>query len=377
MTVQLGYDEDHALLREQARRWLAGRVTPAELRRLASDARGDEPAWWKLLSELGWAGLVAPEKCGGAGLGAVALAVLCEETGRALLPSPVLATLLASKLIELAANDAQRERWLPRIARGEALATIAHVEARGVWEADATSAQLDAGRVSGAKAHVWAAPTAQLFVVPVREQAGGDASRALRIAVVEANAPGVTALAEATLDASRRQGRVHFERAECDVLAGDGDAAWRAWRPWAQTALAAEMAGGADAALVMTAAYAQTRVQFDRPIGSFQAIKHPLVNVLVAIEQLRTLVYTAASALDAGSSEAPLLARMAKAAASEAYPFACSRAVQFHGGYGFTEDCDAHLYLRRALASRPAFGDAREQRAAIASALLEGGAELP
>ena len=377
MTVQLGYDEDHALLREQARRWLAGRVTPAELRRLAKDARGDEPAWWKQSSELGWAGLVAPEKCGGAGLGAAALAVLCEETGRALLPSPLLATLLASKLIEFAANDEQRERWLPRIARGEALATVAHVEASGAWDADATSALLDAGRVSGAKAHVWAAPTAQLFVVPVREQGRADASGALRVAVVEANASGVTAEAETTLDASRRQGRVRFEAAACDVLAGDGDAAWRAWRPWAQTALAAEMAGGADAALAMTAAYAQTRVQFDRPIGSFQAVKHPLVNVLIAIEQLRTLVYTAASALEAGSAEAPLLARMAKAAASEAYPFACSRAVQFHGGYGFTEDCDAHLYLRRALASRPAFGDAREQRAAIASALLEGGAELP
>ena len=177
MTVQLGYDEDHALLREQTRRWLAGRVTPAELRRLAKDARGDEPAWWKQSSELGWAGLVAPEKCGGAGLGAVALAVLCEETGRALLPSPRLATLLASKLIEFAANDAQRERWLPRIARGEALATVAHVEASGAWAADATSALLDAGRVSGAKAHVWAAPTAQLFVVPVREQGRADNER--------------------------------------------------------------------------------------------------------------------------------------------------------------------------------------------------------
>ncbi|HEU4428562.1 MAG TPA: acyl-CoA dehydrogenase family protein, partial [Myxococcota bacterium] len=106
-------------------------------------------------------------------------------------------------------------------------------------------------------------------------------------------------------------------------------------------------------------------------------IKHPLVNVLIATEQLRSLVYAAASALDAGDPAAPLLARMAKAAASEAYPYACSRAVQFHGGYGFTEECDAHLYLRRALASRPAFGDAREHRAAIARALLDAGADLP
>lgn len=373
MTVRLHYDDECGQLRDQARRWLAERVTPAALRRLAKDARGDDPSWWKQLGELGWTGLVAPEKCGGAGLGAVQLAVLCEEAGRKLLPAPLLPTLLASKLIELAASDAQRERWLPSIARGEAIATLAHVETSGAWELHETSAALADAALRGEKAHVWAAPTARLFVVPARAAANG----ALRIAVVEAAAGGVTVDAEVALDPSRRQGRVRFAAAACDVLAGDAEAAWRAWLPWAQLALAAEMAGGADAALAMTTAYAQTRVQFDRPIGSFQAIKHPLVDVLIAIEQLRTLVYTAASALDAGDAAAPLLARMAKAAASEAYPFACSRAVQFHGGYGFTEDCDAHLYLRRALASRPAFGDARAQRAAIAEALLEPGAELP
>jgi alkylation response protein AidB-like acyl-CoA dehydrogenase len=371
MTVRLRYDEDHALLRDEARRWLAERATPAELRRLAQDARGDDPAWWKQLAELGWTGLTVPEKCGGAGLGALALAVMCEESGRRLLPSPLMPTLLAAKAIELAGNDAQRERWLPRIARGEAIATLAYAEASGAWEAGETSATIAGARLSGNKAHVWAAPVVHAFVVPAREHG------ALRFAVVDSRDAGVAREAEVVIDPSRRQGRVRFERAACDVLTGDADAAWRALIPWAQLALAAELAGAADAALAMTAAYARTRVQFDRPIGSFQAIKHPLVNVLIGVEQLRTLVYVAASALDAGDAEAPLLARMAKAAASETAPHACNRAVQFHGGYGFTEDCDAHLYLRRALASRVAFGDARSQRAAIASALLEGGAELP
>jgi alkylation response protein AidB-like acyl-CoA dehydrogenase len=241
------------------------------------------------------------------------------------------------------------------------------VEPGGAWEADATSATLEGGRVTGAKHHVWAAGTAQVLVVPARERG------ALRFTVVRADAAGVAVEAESGLDPSRRAGRVRFASAPCDVLAGDAEAAWLAWRPWAWLALAAEMAGGADAALVMTAAYAATRVQFDKPIGSVQAIKHPLVNVLIAIESLRTLVYAAASALDAGDPEAERLARMAKAAASETYPFACARAVQFHGGYGFTEDCDAHLYLRRALASRPALGDGREHRAAIAATLLGDG----
>jgi len=188
--------------------------------------------------------------------------------------------------------------------------------------------------------------------------------------VVRTDAAGIAIEAEAGLDPSRRTARVRFTGAPCEALAGDAEAAWRTWLPWAWLTLAAEMAGGADAALAMTASYAATRVQFDKAIGSFQAVKHPLVNVLIAVEQLRTLVYAAASALDAGDAEAERLARMAKAAACEAYPFACSRAVQFHGGYGFTEDCDAHLYLRRALASRPALGDGREHRAAIAASLL-------
>jgi alkylation response protein AidB-like acyl-CoA dehydrogenase len=368
MSFTLRYDEEHALLRDGARRWLAERVTPAVLRRLAADARGDDPALWRELAALGWTGLVVPEAQGGAGLGAVHLAVLAEESGRRLLPAPLLPTLLAAKLIELAADAAQRERHLPAIARGEIVATLPHVEPDGAWDAGATRATCAGGRISGTKHHVWAAPSAQRLVVPAREGA------TLRLALVHAGAGGVEIEPERGVDPSRRSGRVRLTEVECELLSGDADAAWRAFRPWAWLALAAEMAGGADAVLALTAAYAVTRVQFDKPIGSFQAIKHPLVNVLIAVEQLRTLVYAAASALDAGDPEAERLARMAKAAASEAYPFACSRAVQFHGGYGFTEDCDAHLYLRRALASRPALGDAREHRAAIAAGLLEGGA---
>ncbi len=366
MSSTLRYDDEHALLRSEARRWLGERVTPAELRRLAQDARGDDPALWKEIAALGWTGLVSPEAQGGAGLGAMHLAVLAEESGRRLLPSPLLPTLLAAKGIELAGDGAQRERWLPEIARGDAVAALAHVEADGAWEAGATSVTLDAGRVSGVKHHVSAAGTAQLLLAPARERG------VLRLVVVRADAAGVAIEAERGVDPSRRTARVRFAGAPCEALAEDAEAAWRAWRPWAWLALAAEMAGGADASLAMTAAYAATRVQFDKAIGSFQAIKHPLVNVLIAVEQLRTLVYAAASALDAGDAEAERLARMAKAAASEAYPYACSRAVQFHGGYGFTEDCDAHLYLRRALASRPALGDGREHRAAIAAGLLDG-----
>ncbi len=365
MTLKLRYDDEHALLRDEARRWLAERVTPAELRRLAKDARGDDPSLWKALAELGWTGLAVPERFGGAGLGALHTAVLLEECGRRLLPSPLLPTLLTARLLDLAGDETQRERWLPRIARGELVAALAHVEADGAWQASETRASCAGGRVSGAKHCVWAAPSADLFVVPVLKNG------ALRFALVEASAGGVAVEPEVGLDPSRRQGRVRFENAPAELLAGEGEAAWRAFLAFAWLALAAEMAGGADAALALTAEYAKTREQFGKPIGSFQAIKHPLVNVLIAVEELRTLVYAAAAAIEAGDAEAETLARMAKAAASETYPWACSRAVQFHGGYGFTDDCDAHLYLRRAQCTRPAFGDARQQRAAIAATLLD------
>jgi len=179
--------------------------------------------------------------------------------------------------------------------------------------------------------------------------------------------------AELGLDPSRRQGRVRMAGvalAPDAVMPRDAEAVWREVLPWILVGLSAEMAGGTDTLLSMTAEYAATRRQFDRAIGSFQAVKHPLVDVLMDLEKLRSLVYAAATAADDGAEDALLLARMAKAQASEVYPFAAGRAVQLHGGYGFTEECDAHLFLRRAQCSRPAFGDARHHRARIADAVL-------
>jgi alkylation response protein AidB-like acyl-CoA dehydrogenase len=205
MSSALRYDEEHALLRAEARRWLE-HITPAELRRLAKDHRGDAPETWRELAVLGWTGLVIPEAQGGAGLGAVHLAVLAEESGRQLLPSPLLPTLLAGKLIELAGDAAQRERWLPGVARGETVGALAHVEPDGAWEAGATRATLAGGRVSGAKHHVWAAPTAQLLVAPARE---GDA---LRFCVLRADAPGVAVEPEVGVDPWRGTVRFLFEK---------------------------------------------------------------------------------------------------------------------------------------------------------------------
>lgn len=365
ISTRLVYTEDQGLLRDEVRRLLEARSSLEAVRGLLTDTRGDDPAVWSELAAMGWLGLVTPAEHGGAGLGALEFAILAEEAGRTLLPSPLLAHLIATKLIDWGGSASQRAAWLPRLASGEVRATWAHVEASGAWRVDDTTVAEEGGRLHGTKAFVWAAESSDLFCVPVQ------VDEEIRIALVKGDAPGVRIAGEAVLDRTRRQGRVTLEGVEPEaLLERPASEVEERLLPIVWMAMAAESVGGADAALTMTASYAATREQFGKPIGAFQAIKHPLVNVLISIEHARSLVYAAACSIDAGNDDSVLLARMAKATACDAYGFATSRAIQFHGGFGFTEDCDAHLYRRRALASRPVFGDAGYHRQRIADAVL-------
>ncbi len=366
MAVTLRYDETHALLRQEARRWLGERFPLGRVRALADSARGEDPGDWKALAELGWLGLALDESEGGAGLGATALAVVLEECGRALLPCPLLGSTLAGLALAFGGSLEQKARWLPPIARGETRVALAHVGPDGAWRAEDAGVVLAGRRLRGALARVEGGAEADLFVVLVREDGQP------RLALVEATAPGVARAAENALDRTRRTARLSLENVALSAEALLPQPAARVFErllPIACVALAAEMAGGADALLATTSAYAATRAQFERPIGSFQAVKHPLVNVLIQVESLRSLVYAAASALESGAAEAESLARMAKAAASDAYVFAASRAVQLHGGFGFTQDCDAQLFFKRAQTTRGAWGDALHHRRWLADRL--------
>ncbi len=367
MSDHIIYTEDQEVLRDEARRWLAEEAPLERTRELVDDLRGDAPETWRELAELGWLGMGVAECYGGAGLGTVDQAIVAEEAGRVLLPSPVLPQWLAAAVVARAGSHDQCEQWLPALASGERRATWAHVEPDGGWRAIDTRVQLKDGRASGSKAFVWGATTADLLCVPL--QSDGE----VRVAIVDAQASGVSIEPEQTLDRTRRQGRVRLEDVAVEasaLLERPANEIEQTLLPWAWALLAAESVGAANAALDMTADYAIQRKQFNKQIGSFQAIKHPLVNVLLACEQARSLVYAAASALDQVDPGAPQLARMAKVAASEAFTFATSRAIQFHGGYGFTDECDAHVYLRRAQASRAAFGDPAHHRRRIADTLL-------
>ena len=370
--ADFGFTPEHELLRDSARRFLEARCPASEVRRLGEDPLGHDPKLWRDMAELGWLGLVLPEEHGGAGLGHLHLALLLEEMGRVLLPSPFFGCLLAGIAIREGGSEAQRARWLPALASGETLATLAFCEPTASWEPDAVEARAepaDGGFVlRGRKTHVEGAASAALVVAPFREPDGGIALFAVELPAANARVE-----REIGVDATRRAARIDFEGVRVGAgarLAGDGLGALRATllRGWA--ALAAEMVGGADAVLEMTRRYAIVRKQFDRPIGSFQAVKYPLVDTLVGVELARTHALAAAAALDRSPETAEPLARMAKALASEVYPAAVRRGVQLHGGFGFTIDCDVQLYFKRALASRGALGDGVHHRRHLAENLF-------
>lgn len=374
MPSDFGFTDEHGLLRDEARRFLQERCPPSEVRRLAEDPLGHDPALWKELAELGWLGLTIPEALGGAGFGSLHLALLLEEMGRCLLPSPYLSHVLAAGALEAAGSPQQRQRWLPALAAGDVVATIALCEPPLCFEPEAVEARAEPVSggflLHGRKVHVQDAASAELLLAPFREPEGGVALFAL-----ELPADGVTLDAECGVDRTRRTVRMDFGGARAPAearLEGDGAAALRDTFVRGYAALAAEMVGGAEATLEMTRRYAVERKQFGRSIGSFQGVKHPLVDMMVGVELARSHALAAGAALDHAPSSAETPARMAKALASDVYAQVVRKGVQLHGGYGFTIDCDVHLYFKRALVSRAMLGDGIHHRRHLARELLGG-----
>jgi alkylation response protein AidB-like acyl-CoA dehydrogenase len=370
--TDFGCTEEHALLRGEARRFLAERLPIAELRRQVDAGVRLDRGLWKEIAQLGWVGLVLPERFGGAGLGWLHLAILMEEMGRRLVPGPFLGSLLAGIAIERGASDAQRERWLPAIASGETIASLALVEPGGGFEPGTTAASADPVEggwvLRGRKTHGVGGADAGLVVAAFREPSGR-----VSLFAIELPAPGVTAEDEVSIDPTRPTARIAFDGVRVGAearLAGDGAAALADTLVRGCAALAAEQVGGAESVLQLTRQYAIDRKQFERPIGFFQAVKHPIVDMMCGIELARSLTCGAAAALDAGTPGAEVHARMAKALAGDVYAQAVRKGVQLHGGYGFTWDCDVHLYFRRAMWSRPMLGDAIHHRRHLAGTLF-------
>ncbi|MBS01693.1 MAG: acyl-CoA dehydrogenase [Gammaproteobacteria bacterium] len=366
-----GFGEDEAMLRDSARRWFEDHYPPERLHTLvAADSdphRANEAAWaredWAAIAELGWAAACVPEAAGGAGLSFVAALGLAEEAGRAGYPGPLEATLAATAVLN-ACGDAAGSA-LGEIAAGRAYG-VAVAGLEGIVDGSTDVAVQD-GRLTGRAAWVQDARKVERFVVAARGDDG------LGLYAVDAAADGVAVVPDAIVDLTRDQATLLFAGCDATELAapGQGHAALETALPALLALVAADMVGAGEWLLQTTAEYARTRQQFDRPLGFFQAIKHPLVNVMIAIDRARSLTWNAGCAVDHEPADALRFARMAKSEASDMAGFAASRAVQFHGGIGFTWECYVHMFFKRQLHSQVLLGDGRHQRAKLAELLID------
>ena len=367
-----GFGEDEGMLRDAARRFLEDHYTPDQLHALVASESGLEranvAAWnqehWAQVVELGWPAVCVPQDAGGVGMPLVAAVALAEEVGKAAFPSPLLATLQATCILNACGTDAARQA-LRDIAGGAATSVAIH-DRRGRFGAGHTDVTYMDGLLRGEAAFVQEARKAERFLV----RAGHGDGRGLYL--VDASAAGLRIVPDAIVDLTRDQATLTLEGVEAvEIVApGRGDAVVAQALPAMLCIASADMVGAGEWLLQTTAEYARTRTQFDRPLGFFQAIKHPLVDCMLDIDAAKSLTYNAACAVDHEPERALAFARMAKAAASDMAVATASRAVQFHGGIGFTWECHVHLFFKRQMHGQVLLGDARHHRALLADDLI-------
>jgi alkylation response protein AidB-like acyl-CoA dehydrogenase len=366
--VNFAFSEEQEELRRSVRRFLDDKSPIPEVRRLMETTDGYDPAVWAQMgTQLGLQGLAIPEEHGGSGFTYVELIVVLEEMGRSLLCAPYFATIaLAANAILTSGDDAAKKELLPGIASGETIATLAFTEDNGRWdEGGINTAATRAGdgwTLDGHKMFVLDGHVANLLVVAARTAAG------LSLFAIEGNAAGVTRTPLATMDQTRKQARLELSGTPGRLIGTDGGASAGLSRTLdlAAVALAAEQVGGAQRCLDMSVEYAKERVQFGRPIGSFQAIKHKCADMLLEVESAKSAAYYAGWAAAESSDELPVVASLAKAYCSDAYFHAAAENIQIHGGIGFTWEHDAHLYFKRAKSSELLLGDPTYHRELLA-----------
>lgn len=343
--MNFDYSDDQKFLKDEARKFLEAECPPARVRAVLDDpARSYDTELWAKTAGQGWLGAAIPEAHGGLGLGHIELCAIAEELGRVCAPIPFASTVyFLAEALMLAGSDAQKARWLPKIAAGEVIGAFATAEGPGAVSAAHVQARVEGGRLTGTKVPVTDGDVADLAVVLAKE--GGQAG----LYLVELGGPGVARETLKTLDPTRGAARLSFDGAPAERLgaAGEGLALAEQVMDRAAVLLAFEQVGGADRCLAMAKDYAMERYAFGRVIASYQAIKHKLADVYVKNELARSNAYYGAWALNAGAAELPIAASAARVAASEAFWFASKENIQTHGGMGFTWEVDCHLYYRR------------------------------
>jgi alkylation response protein AidB-like acyl-CoA dehydrogenase len=374
--MDITLNEEQSLIAETAQAFAKDALTPARIRELESSENGFDPETWRQMAGLGWTGAVFPEEYGGSGLGWVELALIVEALGRGAVPSPIFAAVVeAGALLLEAGSPEQRRAWLPRIAAGEAIVTSAMIETDGGCSPDRIRTGIarkgSTCVVNGTKLFVRDAGVAEAFICLGRDP--GDVTR-LTLVLVPADAKGIS---RRRLPAAGGETlwEVTFDGVTVphDAVIGAPGGAW----PHVERLLlrgaamkSAELVGIGQAALDLTVAYARTRVQFGRAIGTFQAVQHHCADMYRAITVSRLLAWQAATRFDSGKSALREVA-MAKAKASEAIPEVTRTAHQIHGAFGFYRDYPLELYYHRAFAAAATYGDVNHQRRALARLLRD------
>jgi alkylation response protein AidB-like acyl-CoA dehydrogenase len=366
--MNFAFSDEQEELRTAVRRFLAEKSPETEVRRLMDTTEGYDPAVWsQMADQLGLQSLTIPEEFGGSGFSYVELIVVLEEMGASLLCAPFFSTVaLGANALLTSGDDEAKKTYLPGIASGETIATLAITEDNGKWDFSgiecAAEASGDGFVLNGHKMFVIDGHVANLIVVAARTAKG------ISLFAVDGDAAGLTRTPLPTMDQTRKQARLEFAATPATLIGTDGgaEAGLSKTLDLAAVALAAEQVGGAQRVLDASVEYAKTRIQFGRPIGSFQAIKHKCADMLLEVESAKSAAYYAAWSAAEDSDELPVVASLSKSYCSEAYFHAAAENIQIHGGIGFTWEHPAHLYFKRAKSSELLLGDPSYHRELLA-----------
>lgn len=369
--MNFGFTEEQDELRKMVRRFLDDKSPETAVRELMATPEGYDKAVWKQMAEeLGLQALGIPEEFGGQGFGPVEQYVVFEEMGAALLCAPYFSTVaLAANALLTSGDDAAKAEYLPGIAAGETIATLALTDDNGDWDPNATavtaSGSGDSYTITGVKNYVIDGSIANLILVTAKTAKG------LSLFAVDASASGLTKELLPTMDQTRKQSRLEFNNTPARLIGTEGgaEAGIKKTLQRAATLLAAEQTGGAQRCLDNAVAYAKERVQFGRPIGSFQAIKHKAADMLLEVESAKSAAYYAAYCSQEDNDDLAIAASLAKSFCSEAYFHCSGESIQIHGGIGFTWEHHAHLYFKRAKSGELLLGDPTYHREILANLL--------
>ena len=366
--MNFAFTEEQEELRKTVRAFLESKSAETAVReQMETDSGFDTAVWSQMGEQLGLQGLAIPEEFGGSGYTFVELGIVLEEQGRALLCAPFFSTVvLAANTLLHSGDDAAKAAHLPGIASGETIATLAFTEPSGKWDESGITTEAtasgDGWSLNGVKSFVIDGHTASLIIVAARTAKG------VSLFTVAGDAAGLTRTALSTMDQTRKQAKLEFANTPATLLGAEGEgwAVLSTVLDLAAVGLAAEQVGGAQKVLEQAVEYAKVRVQFGRPIGSFQAIKHKCADMLLEVESAKSAAYYGLWCAAEQNDELPSVASLAKAYCSEAYFHATAENIQIHGGIGFTWEHPAHLYFKRAKSSELLFGDPTYHRELLA-----------